>query len=314
MGMSLDPSADRSPRARPVGDAPVAALLDGAEELARRWAIALILERPLAEMAQVPLDALAQAAPDLCAQIVRALESDAAIEPLGAGGGMSDRSRTRDGAPATPLLAALAFAAGAKALAEAVEALRGVLWEAILAELHDPPARQVADLADRLAFVCALALAETLAETGIGAHGDAAAQQTPPGLAREQILYTSAGPTPGRGGAVLVDEREDVFSAAAPRVEGEGRHSAPPGPLAAVAESRETLGEQRPLGGESGSPRTTARPLPWDMPLQSERDSDRRPLGSAGAGDAATSRRALYDEDPVMRITRGPGSPADERS
>jgi hypothetical protein len=316
MNMSLNPIADRSPRARPVGDAPVAALLDGAEELARRWAIALILERPLAEMAHVPLDELAQAAPGLCAQIARALESDAELGPLGAGAEAVDRPHVGEGAATVPLLAALAEAAGASALAEAIEALRGVLWEAILTELHDPPARQVADLSDRLAFVCARTLGEALGE--MRAHDDAAAPPAASAPARERILYTSAAPSSGRSGAVLVDEHEDVSSAGAPPAEdaGETRRRAPLEPLAAAAESfsDEPPRAHEPQGGQKGSPRTIARPLPWDTPLQAERGSERRPLGTGGAGEAVTSRRALYDEDPVMRVTRGPGSPADKRS
>ncbi len=45
---------------------------------------------------------------------------------------------------------------------EAVEALRGVLWEALREELREPGARLVGDACDRLAFVCAETLAATL--------------------------------------------------------------------------------------------------------------------------------------------------------
>jgi GGDEF domain-containing protein len=45
----------------------------------------------------------------------------------------------------------------------ACEALRGVLWDALLDELRDPPPRQVAELSDRLAAVCTAMTAALLA-------------------------------------------------------------------------------------------------------------------------------------------------------
>jgi hypothetical protein len=306
LSMSLDAIGEHSPRARPVGDAPVAALLDGVEELARRWAIALILKRPLAEMPQVPLDALARAAPSLCAQIVRALDSDAELQRLGA----SDEPRARGGVAAMPLLAALS-SADARTAIEAIEALRGVLWEAILGELRDPPARQVADLSDRLAFVCATVLAEALGEARARSAEASPGASAPP--VREHILYASAQPSPARRGAVLVDEHQDAPSLAPSANGGGPAHRTPVAPPArAAAPERPMTPAEHSLPGRHAEPsRTTARPLPWDMPLRAELAERRPPEGVNG--DAATSRRALYDEDPVMRVTRGPGAPLDER-
>jgi hypothetical protein len=48
---------------------------------------------------------------------------------------------------------------------QAVEALRGVLWETLIDQLSEPSAREVGDLADRLAYVCAEALSIALAGT-----------------------------------------------------------------------------------------------------------------------------------------------------
>ena len=129
------------------------ALLARADELARRWAIALIVTLPLERIGEIPLQSFAREAPALCAQVVRALESDAELERMAA-----PVRRLRE----------LAAARDGPAAVEAVEALRGVLWEALLDELRSPsfeqsPARRVGDLADRLAFVCSMALGSTLA-------------------------------------------------------------------------------------------------------------------------------------------------------
>lgn len=304
MGMSLDSAAARPPRARAVGDAPVEALLDGAEELAKRWAIALVLERPLAEMPLLPLEDLAREAPGLCMQLVRALQSDVELERLAS----RDQPHAHEGADASSLLATLADAMDAKAAAQALEALRGVLWEAILGELRDSSVRQVAELSDRLAFVCATALGETLAEVqGLDGELTSRRASTP---AREHVLYTSAQPSSGRRAAILIDEHEDALSSLAARAEDEeSTRSAPvpPPPTTAPAGSAPAAG-RTPRAGEGEPSRATPRPLPWDTPLRSEYTEHRPPEAQIVA-----SRRALYDEDPVMRVTRGAGSPVDER-
>jgi hypothetical protein len=228
------------PRARPVAEAPVDALLARADELARAWAIALILARPLEQIGELPLESLAREAPALCAQAIRALASDAELERMagrGAAGGREDAASARR-------LGALAGVRDAESAVEAVEALRGVLWEALLDELGWPsfdrsPARQVADLGDRLACVCATALAATI---------DAAVAADPPEPV-DDADFAVAGSAPGvsgsdrapvglRGG-VLIDERREV--AAAPRPA-----SAPRAP------------------GSSEARQTQARPLPWE--------------------------------------------------
>ncbi|HXM86105.1 MAG TPA: hypothetical protein VN889_00580, partial [Solirubrobacteraceae bacterium] len=101
--MSDRPPIERIARARAVADAPVDALLANADELARRWLIALIAARPLEQIAELPLDALAAAAPELCEQLVRALASDAELERLLDGADGSTRERTHAGAAAQVL-------------------------------------------------------------------------------------------------------------------------------------------------------------------------------------------------------------------
>jgi GGDEF domain-containing protein len=120
------------------------------------------------------------------------------------------------------------------------------MWEALLEELRAPPAREVAELADRLAYVCATALATALAGTAgasaassAGDRGPGAGEPDAPDPGLEVSEREAAGGGPGAG--VLIDEREDVPPAPA---DGAGAHQ--PGPA------------------ESG-PGTPAQPLPWEL-------------------------------------------------
>jgi hypothetical protein len=297
--VSEDRRSERSTRARPVADAPVEALLERGEELARRWAVALILERPLAEMAEVPLEDLAREAPGVCAQVVRALDSEAELARIAA----SEGSRGRAGAAPTVRLGAL----DARETVEHIEALRGVIWEAVLAELDDPPARQVADLSDRLAFVCATLLAAALGEAAAPSAHEVPRDEPSP--VRGQVLYSAPQTVPGGRGATLIDEFEDAV--AQPRRQRRGGREQPERsrPPHDAHEAREPVaGHGAPRAG-MGASRTAPRPLPWDTPLQSAGT----PRGAGADGDAAGDRRAAGDADAVVRITRGPGAPPDER-
>ena len=103
----------------------------------------------------MPLAALAHEGPAVCALAVRALESDAELARMLAG-----RERSRP-----PLASRLGEICGAEdpaSLAHAIEALRGVLWEALRDRLEEPSARVVADAGDRLSFVCSAMLASAL--------------------------------------------------------------------------------------------------------------------------------------------------------
>ncbi|MFN8203057.1 MAG: diguanylate cyclase [Solirubrobacteraceae bacterium] len=146
--MSDDRLRRRRP-ARPVADAPVAALVAGADELAREWLVALIADRPLAGAAEVPVAELAAHAPALCAAMARALASDEALDQLAAGDLAAGAG-------------ALAGAGRPDAAAAAVELLRSVLWTACLDALHRPAPDQIADLAGRLSAVAAAVTAATL--------------------------------------------------------------------------------------------------------------------------------------------------------
>jgi hypothetical protein len=148
-----------------VAGAPVDALLARTDELARRWAMALILALPLERIGEIPLESFAREAPALCAHLIRALASDDELgriaRPARAGGAPSPAQR----------LAEMTGARDGRAAVAAMEALRGVLWEALLDELRwdnfdqSASARTVADLADRLACVCSNALVSSLTES-----------------------------------------------------------------------------------------------------------------------------------------------------
>jgi hypothetical protein len=292
----LDPPAVR---ARAVADAPAEALAARAEELAHRWTLTLLAARPLVEMATIPLEDLARYAPAVCASLARALSSD---EELAIFDVDAREGETRPGAlAATAGLSALAAGWEASAAVEHVEALRGLLWQAALEELRDPTARQVADLSDRLASVCAAALAYALAGRSDAIDAAGARPAFPP--PREQVLYSAPAPSPGALGAVLIDERDDAPRQARPRAAWR-RGDGTPVPAPARKQAR-PAGPASPHGapGQSASP-TAPRPLPWDTPLQSSAASAQQPGADPG------SRRI---DDPVMRVSRGSGTPADRR-
>jgi GGDEF domain-containing protein len=207
--MSEDPRIHRTPRAGPVAGLPIVAMLSRAEELARRWAVALVLARPLEGLGDVPLEDLAREAPALCAQLVRALETDAELELLT--GGRSPAGR-EENAPALRL-AAMSGARDPAAMVEAVEALRGVLWEALLQELRWPVleqshARRVADTSDRLAHVCASALAAALGADTPAPDADGEAE---PSFAEVRAPAEAPEREPAaERRVVIVDEREQV--------------------------------------------------------------------------------------------------------
>jgi hypothetical protein len=197
-----------TPRAGPVAGLPIEALLERAEEIARRWAISMVLARPLAGLGEVPLEDLAREAPALCAQAVRALASDEELDRLT---GLSAAPGREDSAPALRL-AMISGAGDAAATVEAAEALRGALWETLLEELRWPGlqqlhARRVADVSDRLAFVCASALAAALAEAGTASDAGQARSTAPP--AEPDPAVPERGSSTARR-AVIVDEREDA--------------------------------------------------------------------------------------------------------
>lgn len=163
----LDRSATGRRRARPLADAPVAPLLAASDELAKAWLLELIAAAPLAAAAAIPAAELARDAPALCAAIVRALAGDEEAQRLAPGGDLAALAAS---------VGRLSGAGDHAAAAAAVEALRSVLWRAAVAELRDPEPALVAELAERLAHVCATVTAAVL-----GAQPSAPAREPEPG-------------------------------------------------------------------------------------------------------------------------------------
>jgi GGDEF domain-containing protein len=138
---------------RPVADAPAV----DAVAVAKAWLLALVADAPLQQAGAVPAAELARGGPALCGALLAALGSDAELERLIGG---DDRP---------PLGAAAARLTGARtpaALAAGVEALRAAAWRMLRAELRDAPPELVADLGDRLAYVCARVVQASLAAPG----------------------------------------------------------------------------------------------------------------------------------------------------
>jgi GGDEF domain-containing protein len=139
----MDGAGHHGRRPRPVADAPVV----DATTVAKAWLLALVADAPLAQAGAVPAAELARGGPALCSGVLVALASDAELERLV--GGADGR------APLGAAAARLTGARTAAGLAAGVEALRAATWRALRAELRDPVPELVADLADRLAYVCA---------------------------------------------------------------------------------------------------------------------------------------------------------------
>lgn len=219
-------------------------LVERRGELARRWAVALILARPVEGIGAVPLEEIALEGPTLCAQVLRALQSDAELDRLTGAGPATGREQS---APARRLAAVAGAENGAEVVA-AAEALRGVLWEALTAASGEVQGRMLADVSDRLAHVCAASAAAAMESVAGAARAPGA-----PGLvdfAAAEPARTRAGaanaPAPApASGAVIVDESARAAAA-----------NAGPRPPAAEIEIRDVRGADGPkswvgaIGGE----------------------------------------------------------------
>ncbi|HEU4975576.1 MAG TPA: diguanylate cyclase [Baekduia sp.] len=140
----MDGAGLHARRPRPVADAPA---IDAAA-LAKAWLLTLVADAPLQQVAAVPAADLARSGPALCRAVLDALRSDADLEGLVSSG-------PEGGAPPAAMAARLTGARTPAAVAAGVEALRAAAWRALRAELRDPVPELIADLGDRLAYVCA---------------------------------------------------------------------------------------------------------------------------------------------------------------
>lgn len=265
--MGSDARTHPAPRARAVAGAPVDGLLARADELARRWAIGLILALPLERIGELPLERFVRAAPALCAQVVRALESDEELARITA--------RVANGSGHTSPVSRIAEITGARdgtAAVEAVEALRGVLWEALQEELcwagfEPSPSRLLGDLADRLAYVCSSALVSSLTQSpsagepaGVAPAAPTLTVSEPAAPAREPALAASQR-SPLGNGVVIVDEGEPP-----------PRRAPAAGALARrEPEPEGSVGPAPPFSAGAGARRARPRAHPWDTPLRAAR-------------------------------------------
>jgi hypothetical protein len=261
-----------------LAELPVEALLARADELAKQWVIALILARPLAEIGEIPLEDLAQDAPILLAQTIRALSSNLELDRLTA----APPLRGRDQAGPAWVLAAISGATDATAVVQSVEALRSVLWQGLLAEQRwqvpeSGALRQLSDLSERLASVCASMLAVALEQgkpesARLISSEASAATASVGGASRHRATS---------GGALIVDERAEP---------------APTRPPAEPAVSAEHLLE-RPLSWDESPPRPPRSagepeaPFAWDQ----------SPVGASDRGEIAI-RDARGEEGPTAWI------------
>lgn len=224
-------------RARPVADLALSGPLEHAEPLARAWVAALVTARPLARLGELADPGLAETAPRLVQGVLRALGSEDALDALLA----QARRAGPDGGHA---LGAFASTGEAAALAQAVEALRGVLWEELQGSLGSVSSgaagerRLAGEVADRLAHVCAELLAGAL---------EALPKQPLAGQARPAGRGLPLGPP--RAGIVIHDERlraEEPVAEATPQRD-------------AAIEIRDA--RQRPGRAEAGGPASWIRSI-----------------------------------------------------
>jgi hypothetical protein len=238
---------------------PVEALVARSEELAKEWAIALIAARPLQGIGELPLEELAQHAPRLLAQAIRALGSEPELDRLIAAAPLAGR----DEPGLARELATISGASDAVTLVWDVEALRSVLWQALLLEQRwqapgNAAMRQASDLAERLACVCASMLGVALEALSAAPPAARAPSQEEPQPARGAgEIRREAEP----GGAVIVDERVETPPGRAP--------SAPAASAPAAQEQSSTdlsPPQPQPHSGPEPEPEPRVEPaFAWDQ-------------------------------------------------
>jgi GGDEF domain-containing protein len=228
-------------------------------------------------LASIPLGELSREAPALCSQALRALQSDVELDRLTGRGGSSGRERSAQALE----LHAMTGSGDAEAMVEAVEALRGVLWEALLDELHAPPPRMVADMADRLGYVCSAALAvavAALAPAPSSGEEDVVSVAGDRGVRRDGAATDVDFAPPD---AVIVDERAEVQLPVARGRPAE--RQAPPSPAAS---------DERPLSWDESPPVAPASSMATVPPVAPVAHADARPLS--------------WDESPPVPLSGAP--------
>jgi GGDEF domain-containing protein len=157
----VDVLAPEPRRPRPVAGLPAV----DARAVAKAWLIELIAGATLEDAVDLPTSELAREGPGLAAAVLEALSDDTALMRLAPGGNLAWLSARA---------AAISGPGGAAGAVRAAEALRRATQSAILTEAR-LDATTTAELADRLAHVCAVVAEAAAAE----APADAAVRPDP---------------------------------------------------------------------------------------------------------------------------------------
>jgi GGDEF domain-containing protein len=144
----------------PISSAPVGTLLPRVDELAKAWLLALLEQRQFEDAPAILAAELVRDGPRLCAAVLGALADDRELRQL-EHGGAHEQLASRAGE--------LAGASEAEPSARAVDALWGVIWSAMRAQLDRPGADEVGALAERLALVTDLVRAAVMRRFASGA-------------------------------------------------------------------------------------------------------------------------------------------------
>ena len=137
----------RRRRARPVADAPIDALLLGAEDLTKGWLLALLEQAELDDAPRILAADLTRDGPRVCDAVVRAVTDDTDLRRLQPGGALE------------PLVSRVGELAGARTpeeISRAADTLHAVVWSALREELRRPDVDQVSEIVERLATVIEL--------------------------------------------------------------------------------------------------------------------------------------------------------------
>jgi GGDEF domain-containing protein len=282
--VAKDPQRRSTARARAIADLPIDALVAGADDLARNWAIALIGSGPMDRLSGIPLGEISSKAPALCSQVLRSLQSEVELDRLTGRGAPSGREQSAQARG----LAAMVGAGDAEAAVDAVEALRGVLWEALLDELRTPAPRLVADTADRLGYVCSCALAvavATIEPTNESSREDSDAIAVgSEGGDRETVHTGAAFPD-----VVIVDERAELELRVTRAPDAE-REPAPYAPASTA---------ERPLSWDESPP---VPPVVGHAPERSLASDDSAPVRPSGGREEIEIRDERVEEGPAAWI------------
>jgi GGDEF domain-containing protein len=146
----VDPLAPEPRRPRPVAGLPAV----DARAIAKAWLLELIAGSTLEDAVDLPLGEIASEGPGLAAAVLEAVSDDSALKRLAPGGNLAFLSGRA---------ASLIGSGGPAGAVRAAEALRRATQTAILTEAR-LDAVTTAELADRLAHVCALVAEAAAAE------------------------------------------------------------------------------------------------------------------------------------------------------